>query len=70
MGNTDSPQELAKSIASLSGPAKRNVKVQLSHELVNLLSEQLYQSPLKSIEELVINSYDAGAHVCRVYVPP
>jgi hypothetical protein len=69
MATANSPQELARSIASLSGPAKRNVKVQLSHELVNLLSEQLYQSPLKAIEELVINSYDAGAHICRVYVP-
>jgi HSP90 family molecular chaperone len=36
---------------------------------VHLLSDQLYQSPLKALEELVINSYDAGAKVCRLFVP-
>jgi len=46
------------------------VQVSLSNELVHLLSDQLYQSPLKAIEELVINSYDAEASVCHVFVPP
>lgn len=46
------------------------VQVSLSNELVHLLSDQLYQSPLKAIEELVVNSYDAEASVCRVFVPP
>ncbi len=45
------------------------VEVSMSHELVHLLSEQLYQSPLKAIEELVVNAYDADATECRVYVP-
>lgn len=45
------------------------VPVALSHELVRLLSEQLYQSPLKAIEELVVNAFDADAAECRVYVP-
>jgi hypothetical protein len=45
------------------------VTVSLSHALVRLLSEQLYQSPLKAIEELVVNSYDADARECRVFVP-
>lgn len=45
------------------------VKVSLSNELVHLLSDQLYQSPVKAIEELVVNSYDADANVCRVFVP-
>lgn len=44
--------------------------VVLSNDLVNLLSEQLYQSPLKAIEELVVNSYDANANKCKVFVPP
>jgi hypothetical protein len=43
--------------------------VSLSNELVHLLSDQLYQSPIKAIEELVVNSYDADAKVCCVYVP-
>ena len=46
-----------------------SVHVELSNELVSLLSEQLYQSPLKAIEELVVNSYDADAKNCRIYVP-
>lgn len=45
------------------------VSVNLSHELVALLSEQLYQSPYKAIEELVVNAYDADANSCRVFVP-
>jgi hypothetical protein len=60
---------LSDAITGLSEPAQSKVKVQLSHELVHLLSEQLYQSPLKAIEELVVNSYDASAKVCRAYVP-
>ena len=46
-----------------------HVQVSASHELIELVSEQLYQSPLKAIEELVVNSYDADALECRVYVP-
>ncbi len=45
------------------------ITVKLSYSLVRLLSEQLYQSPLKAIEELVVNAYDANAKVCRVFVP-
>ncbi len=47
----------------------KKVEVLLSNELVRLLSEQLYQSPLKAIEELVVNAYDADAKECRVFVP-
>ena len=45
------------------------VRVSASHGLIELVSEQLYQSPLKAIEELVVNAYDADASECRVYVP-
>ena len=45
------------------------ITVKLSYSLVRLLSEQLYQSPLKAIEELVVNAYDANAEVCRITVP-
>src|SRR5436305_9196579 len=51
------------------GDQTKVVKVRLSNELVHLLSDQLYQSPLKAIEELVVNAYDAGAKVCRLFVP-
>lgn len=45
------------------------VRVSLSNELVTLLSEQLYQSPVKAIEELVVNAYDAEAQECHIFVP-
>jgi hypothetical protein len=51
------------------GEQTKVVKVRLSNELVHLLSDQLYQSPLKAVEELVVNSYDAGANICRLFVP-
>jgi hypothetical protein len=50
------------------GSQQGHLTVTLSNELVKLLSEQLYQSPLKAIEELVVNSYDADASWCRVGV--
>lgn len=43
--------------------------VTMDYSIIRLLSEQLYQSPLKAIEELVVNAYDAHAKLCRVYVP-
>jgi hypothetical protein len=51
------------------GQKQTEIRVRISNELVQLLSDQLYQSPLKAIEELVVNSYDAGAKVCRLFVP-
>ncbi len=44
-------------------------QVELSNELVGLLSTQLYRTPLKAIEELVVNSYDADANDCCLAVP-
>ena len=51
------------------GDEVKELRVRLSYELVQLLSEQLYQSPLKAIEELVVNAYDADAKVCAVQIP-
>lgn len=51
------------------GAEANSVEVRISTELVRLLSDQLYQSPLKALEELVVNAYDAGADLCRVFVP-
>lgn len=45
------------------------VDVLLTSELVHLLSEQLYQSPYKAIEELLVNAWDADANHCKIYVP-
>lgn len=66
MNSTDA--SIANSL-SLYQEIGKTVKVSLSNALVRLLSEQLYQSPLKAIEELVVNAYDADAKECRVFVP-
>ncbi|MGN7968818.1 ATP-binding protein [Microbacterium sp. 22296] len=51
------------------GEPRPDLTVRLSKELITLLSEQLYTSASKAIEELVVNSFDADATVCRVVVP-
>ena len=65
----DSLSPIANSLSTISREDGRTVSVTLSNQLVRLLSEQLYQSPLKAIEELVVNAYDADAKVCRTFVP-
>jgi Histidine kinase-, DNA gyrase B-, and HSP90-like ATPase/Restriction endonuclease len=51
------------------GRKEEILTVQLSNELVHLLSEQLYNSPLKAIEELVVNGFDADAEAVRIITP-
>lgn len=65
---TMAPTLVAEAISTLV-QVGQDVEVSLSNELIGLLSDQLYQSPVKAIEELVVNSYDADAKECRVYVP-
>ena len=48
------------------GNATDNINVRLSYRIVELFSEGLYTSPNKAVEELVANSFDAGAR--RVHV--
>lgn len=63
------PPDLIGQQLLAAGEHREPLKVSLSHELVTLLSEQLYQSPMKAIEELVVNSFDAEASVCRLSIP-
>lgn len=51
------------------GEPRPDLKVRLSRELITLLSEQLYTSASKAVEELVVNSFDADAGSCRVVIP-
>lgn len=60
------PDEELTDIIQNSGPVVDSLTVSLSNEVVHLLSEQLYTSPLKAIEELVVNAYDADAKECRI----
>ena len=43
-----------------------NIEVRLSYRIVELFSEGLYTSPNKAVEELVANSFDAGAQKVHV----
>lgn len=58
---------LADAIGDI-GDQVRNVQIQISFDVVKLLSEQLYASPVKAVEELVVNGWDAGADRCSVFV--
>ena len=45
------------------------IPVPISYDIIRLFSEGLYQSPHKAVEELVANSFDAGAELVSVVVP-
>ena len=47
-----------------------DISVRLSYKIVELFSEGLYTSPNKAIEELVANSFDAGAQKVQVILSP
>lgn len=57
-------EELSDALAA--GEPVKEIPVSISPEVIHLLSEQMYTSPLKAIEELVANAYDADANVCRI----
>ncbi len=52
-----------------SGKETAKIDVRLSYRIVSLFSEGLYASPNKAIEELVANSFDAGARHVAVLLP-
>ncbi|GAA0220117.1 hypothetical protein GCM10009527_015440 [Actinomadura nitritigenes] len=51
------------------GQGSAKIPVHVSYEIIRLFSEGLYQSPQKAVEELVSNSYDAGASEAHVILP-
>ena len=65
------PQDIipfCDSFESLGRTVNDPVPVTLSPELIGLLSNQLYRTPFKAIEELVINAFDAEADEVRIFV--
>lgn len=55
---------------AISGTKVDNIDVRLSYKIVTLFSEGLYASPNKALEELVANSFDAGARNVVVLLSP
>ena len=57
--------------ATLSSAGRKvsSIPVMLSYHIIEHFSRGLYSSPFKAIEELVANSYDAGAGAVGVIVP-
>ena len=51
------------------GQTHRILDVRVSYKIIKLFSEGLYGSPHKAVEELVSNSYDAGASAVHVLMP-
>ena len=45
------------------------IDVTISYRIIELFSKGLYSSPNKAFEELVCNSYDAGATEVAIYIP-
>lgn len=65
---TNKPR-MAERLEQSGKPLDEHLRVQVSYELIRLLSEELYSSPAKAVEELVVNAWDADAGECRIYVP-
>lgn len=53
----------------LAKESEGTVEVDISYDIISHVSKQLYSNPRKAIEELVCNSYDAGASKCWVRTP-
>ena len=52
-----------------TGKQRSTIDVRISYRIIQLFSDGLYSSPNKAIEELVSNSYDAGALRVHVILP-
>lgn len=60
---------LVQDFEDVAGSPSDEVPVEISYNIIRQVSAQLYTNPRKAIEELVCNSYDAGAEECYVKVP-
>lgn len=60
---------MADDVVTTAGQVVDHVNVTIGPRFLDLFSAQLYTSPNKAFEELVANSWDAGARVVHVHVP-
>jgi hypothetical protein len=59
-----------KNVVKAAGATSEGkVEVDISYDIIRHVSAQLYTNPRKAIEELITNSYDAGADECWVRLP-
>lgn len=64
--------EMSSAVESVTsvGAVVDTVTVQIGPQFLELFSEHMYSSPNKAFEELVSNSWDAGARVVHIGIPP
>jgi len=68
-GNSYEPTgEIAKA-AKKAHTSKDNINIDINFKIIDQFSSQLYDNPRRAIEELVCNSYDAGAEECYISTP-
>jgi hypothetical protein len=62
-------ESVEKAFQKAAPKPEGEITVDISYDLIRQFSHQLYTNPRKAIEELVCNSYDAGATECYVRTP-
>lgn len=63
-------RELTQELFTTAGSETDQIAVKISHRIIQLFSEGLYSSPNKAVEELVSNSFDAGAQNVHIILSP
>lgn len=61
---------LNRNLFEMAGDTTDQVDVKISLRIIQLFSEGLYSSPNKAVEELVSNSFDAGAENVHIILSP
>lgn len=62
-------QNLLSRFRGAAGSPEDAIDVNISYDIIRQFSKQLYTNPRKAVEELICNSYDAGASECHVRIP-
>lgn len=52
-----------------AGVMEKEIEININFDIIQQVSSQLYTNPRRAVEELVCNSYDAGATECYVTTP-
>jgi hypothetical protein len=69
MSDSATVEQLSKDFRDV-GTQTSEIPVRITYRIIELFSDGLYASPNKAIEELVANSFDAGATNVHVIVSP